>query len=364
VSGFGRFIPDNFAVSLNSPLFGTVCASGLSNYVSSTYVGQPFVYATLPVNAQPVITVTARNGTNNGLTNATTTNYAGAYVKFSNVAGTSLNQGLYSSQSGRYSRFDALGGATTPLLDYSSLPLTTADPVIGTFTAGVGALTFSAGAGLAFIRSTTAPNLPFNADIALAINVLDADNVAFAGNPATFGAATSGNGIAFANATAKQMRFGRMRLGNANGSTLLDLPIPLTIEYNSGGSFAINTDDSCTTISANNISMTFLAATPNLVACETALSPTGTINFNAGKAPLKLTKPGSGNNGAVDLTVVLNAAGVATTCTPASTAVTSANQSWLQGNWGTTTYNTDPAGRATFGTFKGAGEFIYLRENY
>jgi MSHA biogenesis protein MshQ len=79
---------------------------------------------------------------------------------------------------------------------------------------------------------------------------------------------------------------------------------------------------------------------------------------------VKLTKPGAGNNGSVDLTVDLTAPAAGTTCVPASSPVTTANKPWLLGNWGTTTYTADPTGRATFGLFKSADEFIYLREVY
>jgi hypothetical protein len=37
----------------------------------------------------------------------------------------------------------------------------------------------------------------------------------------------------------------------------------------------------------------------------------------------------------------------------------------LQGLWYPgISYNNDPGARATFGVYKGANEFIYLRENY
>lgn len=352
-SGFGRFIPDNFAVSLNSPTFAPACSSG-----GFTYVGQTFAYSTLPT-----ITVTARNGTNNGLTNATTANYAGAYMKFSNTSGTSLNQAPYNTQAGRYTWFDALGGGTTPSLNVVPSAVTS-DPAIGTFSAGVGTLTFGSGVTFTFTRPA-APSLPFAADISLALNVVDSDGVQPASNPVAFGAATAGNGIAFTPPTANQMRFGRMRLGNANGSALLNLAIPLSVEYfTTGGAFATNTLDSCTTISATNISMTFQATTPTLVACETGLSPTGTISFTSGKAALKLTKPGAGNGGAVNLSVILNTPTGATTCAPASSATSSANLPWLQGNWLGGGYTADPVGQATFDVLRGADEFIYLRENF
>ena len=358
VSGFGRFIPDNFAVSLNSPAFAPACGM-------FSYVGQAFTYSTAPV-----ITVTARNGTNNGLTNAATANYAGSYMKLANA---SLAP---NTQAARYARFDALGLGTTPALDLSLLPATTSDPAISTFTAGVGTLTFGSGSGFSFTRSTTTPNLPFNADIALALNVIDGDAVAFAGNPVAFSAATAGNGIAFSPLIAKEMRFGRMRLDNAYGSTLLDLPLPLTIEYyNSSGVFTLNASDSCTTLQGSDMSFAYVAGTPNLTACETAINPATTMYFVGGRAsttapptltPARLIRPGSGNDGAVDLAINLNAI-AGNRCTAvgaAGPAATNANKPWLQGNWGASTYDRNPRGRAAFGVFKSADQFLYLREVY
>jgi len=53
----------------------------------------------------------------------------------------------------------------------------------------------------------------------------DADGVAFAGNPAKFGDATAGNGIAFS--AGKAQRFGRLRLQNAYGPDALALRVPV-----------------------------------------------------------------------------------------------------------------------------------------
>ncbi|HVY07053.1 MAG TPA: DUF6701 domain-containing protein, partial [Burkholderiales bacterium] len=359
----GRFVPDNFAVSLNTPQFAASCNAG-----AFTYVGQSFAYSTA-AGMLPEITVTARNRLN-----ATTSNYVGAYMKFSNATGTSLNQAPYDTQSGRYARFDALGGGTTPVLTVSPSSVS-GDPTIGTFTAGVGKLTFGSGFAFSFARSSTTPSAPFNADIGLAINVIDSDGVAYAGNPATFGAATLNGGISFGGATADAMRYGRMRLNNSYGSALLDLPQALSVEYYNAGGFQLNTDDSCTTLVASNIRMSAVTGNTDLsVGCKTGLSPAGTIPFNGGKAsstaspsafsPLKLTKPGSGNNGSVNLTVNLDGTSTGNTCAPGSTAVTSAALPWLLGNWGSSTYSANPAGIATFGVFKSADEFIYLREVY
>ena len=341
----------------NTPTINPACTSG-----NFTYVGQPFMYAT-----SPVLTVTARN-----TSGSPTLNYSGtspAAQAWWKVTNASLSGKSYTA---------AAPGA----LDISGSPGT--DPVIVSTGNGTGTLTFSSGTGLLFTRSTVTPVIPFDADISLAINVVDTDTTVVANidgvagvNPVQFGTATAGNGIAFVGgAPAKQMRFGRMRLNNAFGSTLLDLPLPLSIEsYTSAGVFATNTADSCTTLQGSDLRFAYLAGTPNLVACETAINPGTTIYFVGGKAsttapptltPARLIKPGSSNDGSVDLAINLNgiAGNRCTSVGAAGGAATNASKPWLRGNWGSTTYDSDPTGRATFGVFKSADEFIYLREVY
>src|SRR6185295_16093264 len=266
-TGVGRFTPFDFAVARNSPAFNAACSSNF------TYVGQLFNYSTAPA-----LTVTARNSSG-----STTQNYAGTFMK---ITSASLTPNTVAA---RYAAFDALGGGTTPAVNTANVPGAPgvgSDPTIGTFTNGVGTLTFSAGTGLKFTRSTTTPNLPFNADIALSFNLIDTDNVAVARidgvaavNPVSFGAATAGNGIAFSPAAANQMRFGRLKLSNAFGSELLDLPIPIETQYyNSSGVYVTNTADNCTAIALNS---TFLS------------SGTATVggSFVSGRGSLKINKP-------------------------------------------------------------------------
>jgi hypothetical protein len=325
-SGFGRFIPDNFAVAYNVPQLATACAT-------FTYVGQPVAYSTAPV-----ITVTARNGSNNGLTNATTLNYAGAYMKLGNA---SLAP---ATQAARYARFDALGGGTTPALDTGALPAVAADPAIGVLAPGVINLTFSSGSGLAFSRPLTAPSAPFNADIALALDVVDADGVAFAGNPASFGAAAAGNGMAFD--AGKLFRYGRLRMQNALGPASSVLPVPIEAQYWNGSLFVRNLADGCTTLPQANINLADFRL--NLGAGETTVT-SALVGFTAGSGNLALSAPGAANSGSVLVTPDLVAAG----------------RAYLQGAWTGSDYDDNPSARATFGLFGAQPRnFIYFRENY
>jgi MSHA biogenesis protein MshQ len=83
--------------------------------------------------------------------------------------------------------------------------------------------------------------------------------------------------------------------------------------------------------------------------------------FNAGRGNLKLSKPGAGNTGSVDLTLQLGATAGGSTC-PAGAAV-AASQSWLRG-WSGAAYDKNPAARASFGIYRGSKSLIYLREMY
>jgi len=325
----GRFVPDHFAVGLSTPSFGSASWS-----CGFTYVGQIFNYTTAPV-----ITVTARNfaGTDTTLYTDNT--------KWWRITNASLTGKAYAWAAGA--------------LDTAGAPGT--DPVIVDAGAGTGTLSFSSGTGFFFTRTT--PSAPFNSEIRLRINVLDLDNVTTPTSPVQFGDITPGNGIAFDN-SAKNMRFGRLVIRNANGSQLVPLPVPLETQYRNGTAFITNTDDSCTPIASANVAMSNF--TPNLAACETAISGGGVLS--AGRRTLQLAAPGSANNGSVDLTVNLGASASGNTCTAVGAGpgplTTTANLPYLQGNWTGGAYNVNPSARATFGVFKGAEEVIFQRENF
>jgi hypothetical protein len=188
----GRFVPDHFAVSFNTPSFTTGCAAE-----GFTHVGQSFNYAT-----PPVLTVTAQT-----FTNSTTNNYHGVLWRITN---STLTGKAYTAISGT---LDASG-------------ITATDPVIVATGDGTGTLTFGSGTGLFFTRSTAVA--PVESDISLAINVIDADGVAYSANPARFGPASAGNGI-------------RVAFKNANGWELVPLAAPMGAQYSGYTNLPTNT---------------------------------------------------------------------------------------------------------------------------
>jgi hypothetical protein len=327
----GRFVPDHFAVSYNTPVLGTACGS-------FTYIGQVFNYTTVPV-----ITVTAQDFANN-----TTTLYADP-VKWWRITDAIL------TSSGSKSYTAAVGTLNTS-------GITGTDPVIVDSGGGIGTLTFSSGTGLLFTRST--PVAPFDADISLAINVIDADGVVMTvptTNPARFGTATPGTGIAFSGG--KPMRFGQLALGNALGSELLNLPIPIKTQYWNGTAFVTNTSDNCTSIVPANIKLTYpTGSSLNATNMDSSHISGGSISSGAGNLTLTKPSPAPTTSGSVDLCVDL---GGDATC-----VATPAGMSYLQGVWSGTTYTLDPRARAAFGFSKGSysgggrDPFVYQQENY
>jgi MSHA biogenesis protein MshQ len=318
----GRFVPNTLSVALNTPVFSTACSAG-----AFSYVGQPLRFL-----VAPVITVTPQ-----AFGGATTQNYTGALFRLANSAMTGRT----------YTATPA-----SPGLDSSGLPATTTDPAIADLGTGLGTLTFDAGAGLKYVRASALA--PFSANIALSINVIDLDGIA-AANPVIFG---SGSGIAFS--TGATQYYGRLNLGNALGSELLDLPMSLVTQYylNSAQGFVVNASDSCTTAPVITLSSYQL----NLQAGETCVRDSGSPGASslgcavaaanryfpqaaAGNFNLLLAAPGTGNSGAATVTATAPA--------------------WLQYLWNAGSgVQASPSAMATFGVYPGSGARIYQREVY
>jgi len=258
-----------------------------------TYSGQPLS-----------VTVTAMNGL---ATPARTQNYDG----------TGTAPQVY-AMSVTFSEVNGVAGALAP-----------ASVAAGAFTAGQASATPA-------YSFTVKPSVPATVQL----RAVDTD-----------GASSDGFGEGTAN-----IRSGRLRLANAYGSELLNLPVSLEAQHwTAGGFYTRNTDDSCTVIPM--ASLILANYTGQLNACEAQITPTGSQTLAAGRlaAPgLVLTRPGAGNSGSVELTLNTGAAAAGQTCVgAASSAATAGNLPWLAPN---------PTARATFGIYR--SRLIYSRENY
>ncbi|MCQ8117763.1 LamG domain-containing protein [Methylomonas rosea] len=328
-SNFGRFIPDHFDVTLNTPLFAPACGS-------FSYVGQPIKYTT-----NPVATISAKNADD-----VTTQNYTGSYWKISPSHAT---YGITPS-------YSEAGNALTVLNSSSPVATDTGN--------GSGTLTFADTSSNILGVTRGNPLAPFNAEIAMSFSLQDTDAVQVAhingvagNNPVKFGAASAGNGIAFSGGN-KTQRWGRLTLSNAHGSELTALPMPLFSEYFNGTAFVTNTADNCTNLSLSSQIKLSNAATSNgaLKAGNTAMTilPSGTSSATlantpllAGIAGLSFSAPGAGNTGYIDVSADLS------------------SLPWLLFDWDHDGGHDDaPTAKATFGIYKGNSRQIYLREVY
>lgn len=304
----GRFVPDHFDISANTPAFVPACGS-------FTYLGQPFGLAT-----PPIWNVTARNSEG-----ATTQNYTGSLFK---LAAGSVSGQTWTSSSGS-------------LTAVGSLPAVT----VSDLGSGVGSLAFgvgdaASGGGLKFAR--TALMTPFNASLTLSASVADSEGVVYAGNPYLHA------GIGFDGGQAEQ-RFGRLRLSNAQGSERLALPLPLTAQYWNGQGFVTNSADNCTALAAPSLTYFSQSADNQLAAGETTASLNAV--FSGGNGNLRLTAPGEGNHGYLDLSFTA--------------------PDWLKYNWDGIDqagdgmlFDDNPRARAAFGKRGGSDKVIIRREIY
>ena len=201
---------------------------------------------------------------------------------------------------------------------------------------------------------------PFNANIALGVNVIDADGVGVASvdgvtasNPVSFGA---GTGISFSTGAAQY--YGRLAVRDSVGSELLDLPMPLTTQYylNTTVGFTTNTTDSCTAAPA----LSFSAYQGNLGAGKTCVRDTG----NPGSSGLGCAAPAAAGsqyrptavNGNFNLILAAPGAG-----NGGALSVTATAPSWLQYSWGA---SVNPVGIGTFGEFPAPASRVHQREVY
>lgn len=274
----GRFIPDHFDTSVTQ-----ACATG-----GFSYSGQPFS-----------VTVTARN-----LAGGTTQNYHGSGTPFAkavtlsarDAADTAANPGP-----------GALTAASVAAAGFSNGVATTATPVY------------------TFTTATTVPTV-------VRVRAVDSEGVtSLRTAPATTVEGTT------------TVRSGRLWLANAYGNEFLPLSVPAQAQYWLAGGWQRNSADSCTSLvvpTAANGGLLFAAQGPRnqLAAGET--TATASVPLVSGNAGLRLSAPGAGNFGYVDII---------------GTVLRGANN-WL--------LLAVPSARACFGTCGPRSSVIYSRERY
>jgi len=336
---FGRFIPDHFTAVAN---VADACGAGASPF---TYMDQSF--AILRSGSASAQLVEARNGAD-----ALTQNYAGSYAHGAvGLAAENADNGVDLGASLRYFGGGAIGGS---------------------WSGGI----FSLGASsLAYVR----PGAPADAswgpfetlDVGVAV-AADEGDIGTTAAPTLGGldmnpAAQGGSSFTHKKLGTLRMRYGRLALGNAYGSELLPLRLPIYAQYVSGATagapiFASNTLDACTTVSADKLAIGCGTGISSLRCLSPAPAVSGAGALADGVAHFRLAAPGNGHQGAVDVALNLGSSAADSSCINWSPAVASSagNLPWLQYAW--CAGKLDPSARANFGAPK--SPFIYLRERY
>ncbi|MFZ5510124.1 MAG: DUF6701 domain-containing protein, partial [Pseudomonadota bacterium] len=328
-AAFGRFIPNEFRVS-NVAL--------INRQAAAATCGVPSIFSYLDEGIGLQFKLSAHNGTG-----AVTRNYADSLAKLTlDASGSSLAFGAVNT-----APFTTL---SSRIWASSFSPVSW--PAMGTANAGEvtlsGTVTVSSLNGPGNNRVT--PDGPF-ANATIGIAPVDSDGVRIL----TYDLDTDNAGGADHKALAvTTLYFGQLRLLPALGSERLPLAMPAEVLRWTGSGFVPNGDDSCTSVPSARLSLRDWAK--NLNPGETSIV-SGNLAFTAGKATLRLSAPGAGNDGSANVTADLAGAGMG----------------YLAGRWPQLPgvpdptpdlWDDNPWAPATFGFYKGAAQIIHFRENF
>lgn len=309
----GRFAPAYLKAEFNLPSLRAGCAAETAGF---SYQGQPIGFAVTP---ELTITGKSRNG-------ATTRNYdRGDYWKLDDELAPTLAFAI--GKPGDAGRLSPMRFQLQP------------DAVHD------GGKTYRLEGALVYQRPSGAPgagDAPFSPELVLAMTagqLTDADDTCQAAGCA---ARLESETFGFVN-PASDIRLGRLNIGNAHGSELTELALPVVAEYFDGQGYRRNALDSCTRFDPADPEP-FVAAGPG--GATPALSYQG---HNAGGASLLQAGAGA---------YLLSAPGAAGSQRVRFTSL----PDWLRHDWDGDGVPEAPSGLATFGIYKGHENVIFRRE--
>ncbi|MBN1378547.1 MAG: LamG domain-containing protein [Gammaproteobacteria bacterium] len=300
-SGYvGRFVPDHFALS----------AGMISDRVTlSCAPAATFTY--MEEDQRLEFTLTAQN-----VSNATTTNYRGAFAYLDMTAPANLNIGA----------IDTLAPTllSTRITEVSSS---------GAWVNGVANPVFAT----VRLDRAAAVDGPYT-DLNWGVAPVDSDNVQMGSYNLDVNNDTTNDHALIAN---NEVRFGRAFVESVSGSELLPLTLPVHLEYYSGSQFIRNTNDNCSTYNSTDLTFSNRVGLP----ANPAASGSGTFINGTFDPANPMTLNSSSNSGSIDATLTV--------------------LGYLQFDWdGDGNFDNNPAGKATFGIFDINSRQIYTREVY
>ena len=159
------------------------------------------------------------------------------------------------------------------------------------------------------------------------------------------------------------LRSGRLVMSNAFGSEKSPLSLPLRLQYWSGKSWVLTSDDTCTSIPAAAVARSNAVQSNGSVASWT--STVSAVTLSGGVGNVTLTSPSGGGTGSMDVALNLGSTTLDLSCLTGHPASTGAGVPWLRARAGScaATQDRDPSARATFGVFAPeTRKAIHLRE--
>lgn len=317
----GRFYPDHF--QLTQGVITNRVDSSCSSPSGFTYLGEDLQFNYL---------LTAKNSSG-----VATTNYVDDFAKFTGLGAVKYGSG------GTYTVCavnDPLGTPTTELS--SRLPDISNIDASKTNGWAAGVATFSVNLN---VSRDTAPDGPFD-DARFGVYIQDGDGVEITTPDLDANTDTVMDHTQVANATV--LRYGRLRLDNAHGSEMLDLPMLMSGEYWTGSAFSLNSDDLCTLLTESDLTLDSAEQTgisgTNTIRVKGVVTTSATIGSKPlidGDGDMEFSAPGLGGDGWVDVELTVPA--------------------YLQFDW-QGAGNENPTSRATFGIYQGNEHIIYIRE--
>ena len=142
-------------------------------------------------------------------------------------------------------------GTDSSLLDivYAPVAMTLPLPLLNNgsvkYEFGADKLRYGVASGSDHIKAANSEVSPFDADIDPVLTLIDDGEVSTVLSQAF--------DLDFSSVLKHQQRFGRVRMSNAFGSEVLDLNMPMTVEYFTGSFYQTNADDGCTTFNSADL---------------------------------------------------------------------------------------------------------------
>ena len=339
----GRFYPDHFAITPNTPVLRDGSGAWSCNF---TYQGQPFGFAT-----EPQLTITAYNA---ATPSTPTVNYTDTFWKLATP-----QHDIDLSATGVPIGSSCLSGGVVTSACFTENSASVSRTLSG-LTTYDGAATFATGAhSLQINKLNVVPNagdVPYfpTVDFFLPIAQLTDTDGACYKSPSGTGPCTEYRLSVASNATqGTEIRYGRGWIDNTNGSVTTPLIMTLRLQYwDASGNFVYNTLDnnacSGTSLLLTNIQLS--GYTGNLGIGETSVSDLKSLPgyYLMSLAAPKSDSSGQPNSGTVTVTWPMN-------CTTAP---------WLCYDYNGDGVNENPSARAIFSGLPDKRPVLFLKETY